>query len=657
MVKERQTVQLAKQFQMLNTLDDLYKKSKKGEVFTSLIPVIASRNNILQAIAKLKISKKEKATGIDKVKIEDLTSKDTEEVIRVVQEKLSGKYEPKATRRVYIPKPNGKQRPLGIPTTIDCVIQQCILQILEPICEAKFNKHSYGFRPNCSVENAIADCYFRMQRHGYTYAVKFDISGFFDNINHAKLRQQLWSMGIQDKKLLVILNKILKADIIEPNGEQIDHTKGTAQGGIISPLLANVVLNELDWWVVSQWEEYGCYEWKDKPKPRYAKNGTRNYGHEHSKMRKTNLKEIAIVRYADDFIIFCKNRSIAKKVNYAVVDWLGKRLKLEASPEKTEIINLKRKYCEFLGFKFKLHKKSKKWVVESHISDKKMEYITKELRGQYKAIKKSGTGKKKEDTVSQTNSKITGWHNFYGIATHCSLDFSIINHKTLKCKHNNLKSEISKEGEIPKTKTGKKYGKSEQIRFIKSTKQMLIPIAFTGKKGDKSAESISRNPMSRRTKSQIYSPQDREEMGWNKPIEDKDRIEEIVEKWYSEPSHSSSMEFVINKIQLLHTQKGKCKITGLTMLDKPENIHGHHIKPKKLGGKDNKKNIILIKEEIHRLIHSTQLETQMGILRAMTAEERLAIVGAEEKLNKFRKEVGNEPISIIEIIKQFEIEK
>ena len=654
MVKVKQTVQLAKQFQMLDILDELYSQSKENKVFTSLIPVIASRNNILQAIAKLKDTKIGKETGIDKKTIEDLISRDTEEVIKEIHEKLCGKYEPKAIKRICIPKPNGDKRPLGVSTTIDCVIQQSILQILEPICEAKFNKHSYGFRPACSVENAIADCYMRMQRHGYTYAVKFEITDFFDNINHAKLRQQLWSMGIQDKKLLVILNKILKADIIEPSGKKIKYTKGITQGGIISPLLANIVLNEMDWWVVSQWEEYDCHGWKDKPKPQFNSSGTRNYGNEIRKMRKTNLKEMVIVRYADDFIIFCKNRSTANRVKYAVVEWLSKRLKLKVSSDKTTIINLKRKYCDFLGFKFKLHKKSNKWVVVSHISDKKLEILIKELRKQYKAIMRSGTGNKKTKAVSMTNYKIIGWHNFYGIATNCSVDFQKLDYRTSKCRYNSLNKELSKDGKIPKTKIGKRYGKSKQIRFIKSTKQMLIPVAFTGWKGDSNTYSISRNPMSRETNSQIYSPKDREDMGWDKPIDDKDRIEEIVDYWYNKPFHSS-IEFTLNKIESLHSQNGKCKITGLTMLDNPENIHGHHIKPKKLGGKDNKKNIILIKEEVHRLIHSIQLETQMGIIRAMTTEERLALVKAESKLNKLRKEAGNEPISITNIMKQLKL--
>ncbi len=241
---------------MQKTFDALYAESAAGEKFINLMDLILSRENILLAYRNIKANDGSDTPGTDNLTIKDIGRLTPEDVVERVRSIINGKwgYRPRPVRRKEIPKPNGTMRPLGIPCIWDRLIQQCIKQIMEPICEAKFSNNSYGFRPMRSVENAISATYNRLQHSNLHYVIEFDIKGFFDEVNHSKLVKQIWAMGIQDKHLLYVLKQILEAPIRMPDNSTICPTKGTPQGGIISPLLANIVLNELDRWIESQWE-------------------------------------------------------------------------------------------------------------------------------------------------------------------------------------------------------------------------------------------------------------------------------------------------------------------------------------------------------------------------------------------------------------------
>jgi len=265
-------------------LDELYEQSLKGAKFKKLYEKIVDDNNILLAYRNIKSNAGSTTKGSDGKVIKDIANMTNEQVITMVKERLI-KYKPQSVRRVEIPKDNGKVRPLGIPTIYDRLIQQCILQTLEPICEAKFHNHSFGFRPNRSAEHAKAIMHKMINHQKLHFVVDIDIKGFFDNVDHGKLLKQMWTMGIQDKRLLCIISAMLKAEI---EGIGIP-SKGTCQGGIISPLLSNIVLNELDWWISNQWESFETnYAYTaNKVKIKWIRKNSR-------------LKECYIIRYADD---------------------------------------------------------------------------------------------------------------------------------------------------------------------------------------------------------------------------------------------------------------------------------------------------------------------------------------------------------------------
>ena len=209
--------------------------------------------------------------------LDEYLSKHLDEIKEQIRNK---KYSPKPVKRVEIPKPDGGVRNLGVPTVVDRFVQQAIAQVLTPIYEPKFSESSYGFRPNRCCEMAIQKA-LEFMNDGYQWVVDIDLEKFFDNVNHGKLLKQMWAMGIRDKSLICIIGKILKSEI-EGIGRP---DKGTPQGGIISPLLSNIVLNELDWWLSDQWETKST---------RYPYT----HSHKYEALKKSNLKEFFFVRYA-----------------------------------------------------------------------------------------------------------------------------------------------------------------------------------------------------------------------------------------------------------------------------------------------------------------------------------------------------------------------
>lgn len=600
-------------------LDGLYADSKNGKIFKNLMPLILSQENILQAYRTMKGNKGSHTPGTDALTIENIEAMEAKALCAEVKRRL-GNYQPSPVRRKEIPKPDGKTRPLGIPCIWDRLVQQCILQILEPVCEAKFSDNSYGFRPLRSAENAIAAEMKLINQSKLRFVVEVDIKGFFDEVDHAKLMRQIWAMGIRDAKLISVIRAILTAPIRMPDGSLTHPQKGTPQGGILSPLLANIVLNELDHWIDSQWLENpvtGNYSTK------HNKNGSQDKGNAYEGMRNTSLKEMRIIRYADDVRILCRTRSQAVRAAKAVKLWLNERLHLQVSEEKTNVVNVKKHYTEFLGFKLKVERKKGKLVAQSHICDKAKIKIASMAKEQVKRIQRPANSGEQVKEICKYNAMARGWHNYYEIATQVNLDFAEIAWQVNHAIQNRLKKVISKVGNMSKkSKDYEKYGKSAQIRYIGG--QWILPLGYVR----------TRNAMNKRRKANIYTVEGRELVHKDLAIQSLAIMEQMAEN----PVPDRSVEYSDNRVSLFAAQLGRCSVTKRPFLS-PDEVHCHHIKPVYAGGGDKYQNLTLVRDDVHRLIHATHQDTINAYMQKLKLNpEQIA------KLNDLRCKAGCEPV-------------
>lgn len=318
-------------------------------------------------------------------------------------------------------------------------------------------------------------------------------------MDHSKLIKQMWALGVQDKRLIYIVKRILKAPVQLENCTIVTPDKGTPQGGIISPLLANIVLNELDWWVDSQWQNHPVAVARGRNR-QIKERIVFDKSHGYRIMRNTQLKEMHIVRYADDFRIFCPTRDCAERTLIAVTQWLKERLRLDVSPEKTRVVNLNKHYSEFLGIKMRLRQKKNKQIVQSRVSEKAVKRITAEAKRKIKDIARPPKGMTEARAILNYNAFVMGEHEYYQMATGVSVDFRDIGYqvsRTMKRLGDRLKKG-------PKEKIGgaivDRYGSSKLIRYVKNLP--IAPISYVRTSGPK-----YKNPLI-----QKYTPEGRARM-------------------------------------------------------------------------------------------------------------------------------------------------
>ena len=397
--------------ELRETLDKLYQHSKevhdKGgkPAFKGLLELMSAETTIITAIHNIKSNHGSETPGVDyKTMRKDYLQKPYQWVIRDIQQAFAH-FEAQQIRRKYIDKPGKtEKRPLGIPTIRDRIVQECMRIILEPILEAQFFAHSYGFRPMRDTAMALERMKTVVNNTGDYWVVEGDISKCFDRIDHAILLKRLYHMGVKDRRVLQIIKAMLKAGVI---GECTVNEYGTPQGGLISPLLANAYLDIMDEWISKQWEN-------KRTRYQYSRPDSMR-----SALRKTDLIPGWLVRYADDFVIITDTRAHAELWKARLQEFLQSNMKLTLSTEKTLITDIRKKYIKFLGYEFKmLRGKSKRgYVTRTRPDGERLKRKVDGIAENIKKIPRHSSREQMIEEINRINSQIRGVIQYFQCCT------------------------------------------------------------------------------------------------------------------------------------------------------------------------------------------------------------------------------------------------
>jgi len=333
-----------------------------------LLEMILSPTNLNKAYKRVKSNKG--SGGVDGLGVEDLLDYLRNHKDELLQSIIRGKYKPNPVRRVEIPKEGGTKRQLGIPTVVDRVIQQAIAQILSPIYEPLLSNNSYGFRPKRSAHDALKQCQTYITA-GYKYAVDMDLEKYFDTVCHSKLIEVL-SRTVKDSRVISLIHRYMNAGVIE-KGQFVETNIGVPQGGPLSPLLSNIMLNELD--------------------------------------RELERRGHKFVRYADDCMIVCKSKRAAQRTLEHIIPFIEGKLYLKVNKEKTLVAHVRD--VRFLGYGFYIY--SGKGLLRVHPQS-----ITK-MKEKVKLLTCRSNGWGNERRKVALKQYITGWVNYFKLANMKSL--------------------------------------------------------------------------------------------------------------------------------------------------------------------------------------------------------------------------------------------
>ena len=554
-------------------LDKLYQQSREareaGErpAFKGLLEIMSAEATIVTAIHNIKSNHGSDTPGVDnKTMKRDYLQKSYKWVINDIRTSFE-KFEPQKVRRKYIDKPGKKEkRPLGIPTIRDRIVQECMRIVMEPIMEAQFFEHSYGFRPMRDTAMALERLNFITFHTGYYWFVEGDISKCFDHIDHATLLRRLYHMGIKDRRVLQIIKQMLKAGVLD---ECEVNKEGTMQGGIISPLLANVYLDIMDEWVTKQWE---------------LKHTEHAYNQDSAKRRalkKTNLVPGFLVRYADDFVIITNSREHAEFWKASLQAFLETEMKLTLSKEKTLITDVRKKHACFLGYEFRVVKGKGEhgYVTRTRPDRERLCRKVDALTDSIKKIPRETSREKLIDEINRINSQIRGVIQYYQCCTWVSVSMEKYGRKLQLAASRRLKQFKGKWIPAKETQNLPRIHQNYRQK-LPSVKYRDIYIGVTSLTFCQWQETRGKNP-----KETPYTEEGRD---INFRRTKKKRIQARLDELYSENvatavlngkwGHLNNFEFVMNRAYALNRDRLKCRVCGKWLIDSTP--YTHRINPR-----------------------------------------------------------------------------
>ena len=594
--------------------DFLYEKSGQGVSFTGLVEAMANEVTIVTAVHNIKSNKGSRTAGVDKIKMDKYLQMPKDELILLIQSSFRN-YRPKPARREYIEKSNRKKRPLGIPTVLDRIIQECVRIIIEPICEARFYPQSYGFRPYRAQKHAIrgiinvinAGCKSPDQP---VWAIEGDIKGCFDNINHRLLLQKLWKIGIHDKRVLKIISQMLKAGYME---NDLFHATelGTPQGGILSPLLSNVYLNDFDWYVGRMYME--------------PHRQCKHKGNDTRRLKWAGVTPKYNYRYADDWVILTSTEKEALRLKRVLTKYFRNRMKLELSQEKTYVTDLRTNGIHFLGFVVKAERKRKTpdpatWT--NHLVGKPlpdMERLGKKIKKLLEEVHSIELCQKVNVQAAQiqyVNSVIMGMAQYLqtSICSHAyhAIDRRVNNaaltvwKKLYPKRYNSMQVPLKVLCNLPDRHKGydsKTFavwveGKWFGITYAFITHSHYEPKPFDQKMTPYTVEG-RRRYVSYRAK---HKPLPCDRPSVNSP-------NDIAMSAYAKGR--MNFEYYMNREYAYSRDKGKCKCCGNAFSPVLQK-HCHHVKNKLPLDRINKvPNLVWLCEPCHRMVHNSPIPTEL----------------------------------------------